>query len=100
MNCNFSLNLRARVLNAAIEVARAGDAGKGFAVVADEVRKLVEMSRNSAEEIRNHLQSFQTVTVQALNEMTKSAKDVQAGSKAVEIIGVDLSRVLEFIESK
>ncbi|TQR19321.1 methyl-accepting chemotaxis protein [Psychrobacillus vulpis] len=84
-------------LNAAIEAARAGESGKGFAVVADEVRKLAEMSRQSAEEIRNHILGFQTITVQALEEMTKSAEDVQSGSRAVESIGDDLNRVLESV---
>lgn len=84
-------------LNAAIEAARAGEAGKGFAIVADEVRKLAEMSRNSAEEIRNHIQGFQTVTVQALEEMAKSAEDVQNGSLAVEEIGNDLNNVLKSV---
>ncbi|MCK1997659.1 methyl-accepting chemotaxis protein [Psychrobacillus psychrodurans] len=84
-------------LNAAIEAARAGEAGKGFAIVADEVRKLAEMSRNSAEEIRNHIQGFQTVTVQALEEMAKSAEDVQNGSLAVEEIGNDLNKVLKSV---
>lgn len=84
-------------LNAAIEAARAGEAGKGFAVVADEVRKLAEMSRNSAEEIRNHIHGFQAVTVQALEEMAKSAEDVQNGSVAVEEIGNDLNKVLESV---
>lgn len=84
-------------LNAAIEAARAGEAGKGFAVVADEVRKLAEMSRNSAEEIRNHIKGFQTVTIQALEEMAKSAEEVQNGSVAVEEIGNDLNKVLESV---
>ena len=84
-------------LNAAIEAARAGEAGKGFAVVADEVRKLAEMSRKSAEEIRIHIQGFQTVTVQALEEMARSAEDVQNGSRAVEEIGNDLSKVLQSV---
>ncbi|MER2171077.1 MAG: methyl-accepting chemotaxis protein [Psychrobacillus psychrodurans] len=84
-------------LNASIEAARAGEAGKGFAIVADEVRKLAEMSRNSAEEIRNHIQGFQTVTLQALEEMAKSAEDVQNGSLAVEEIGNDLNKVLKSV---
>ncbi|MER1986273.1 MAG: methyl-accepting chemotaxis protein [Solibacillus sp.] len=81
-------------LNAAIEAARAGEAGKGFAVVADEVRKLAEMSRSSANEIHEQLQSFLQMTERALTEMQSTTTDVKAGTAAVEAIGGKLQQIL------
>ena len=86
-------------LNAAIEAARAGEAGKGFAVVADEVRKLAEMSRHSADDIHNHLQSFLEITERALSEMNRSTEDVKSGSAAVASIGEKLNQILVSVEN-
>lgn len=80
-------------LNAAIEAARAGEAGKGFAVVADEVRKLAEMSRSSANEIHEQLQSFLQMTEHALTEMQSTTKDVKAGTTAVDTIDGKLQQI-------
>ena len=85
-------------LNAAIEAARAGEAGKGFAVVADEVRKLAEMSRHSADDIHQHLQSFLKITDRALSEMNRSTEDVKLGSVAVASIGQKLNQILVSVE--
>lgn len=86
-------------LNASIEAARAGEHGKGFAVVADEVRKLAEMSRNSANDIGEHLQGFLNMTEYAQHEMSESARDVQAGSEAVKQIGEHLVLIDEAVKS-
>ena len=86
-------------LNAAIEAARAGEAGKGFAVVADEVRKLAEMSRHSADDIHDHLQSFLKITERALSEMNRNTEDVKSGSAAVASIGEKLNQILDSVEN-
>ena len=84
-------------LNAAIEAARAGEAGKGFAVVADEVKKLAEMSRQSAEDIQQQLQSFMSLTNLALTEMNNSTEQVKTGTAAVLTIGESLTRIQQSV---
>ena len=86
-------------LNAAIEAARAGEAGKGFAVVADEVRKLAEMSRSSANEISEQLNSFLYMTEHVMQEMKKSSEDVQAGNNAVQQIGEQLVQIEDAVKN-
>lgn len=85
-------------LNAAIEAARAGESGKGFAVVADEVRKLAEMSRNSAEDIREHLQNFSSTAESVVKEMNESSHEVKEGSVAVSSIGKKLNAILQSVQ--
>ncbi|MBK3495861.1 methyl-accepting chemotaxis protein, partial [Viridibacillus sp. YIM B01967] len=84
-------------LNAAIEAARAGESGKGFAVVADEVRKLAEMSRNSAEDIRSHIQIFSSTAESVVKEMNESSLEVKEGSLAVSSIGTNLKAILQSV---
>jgi len=87
-------------LNASIEAARAGEHGRGFAVVADEIRKLAEESNQSAEQIRDIINSIQRDSEKTVEEMkavekiTNEQREVVAEvstsfetiSKAVEVI--------------
>lgn len=84
-------------LNAAIEAARAGEAGKGFAVVADEVRKLAEQSKQSAEEIRTLIDSFELVTNEVSDVMDETSTKVIEGTESVQEIGNMLERIVNRI---
>jgi methyl-accepting chemotaxis protein len=72
-------------LNAAIEAARAGEAGRGFAVVADEVRKLAEESGQATKQIRDLIGGIQTEIDSAVRSMSENTKQVEEGSKGVEL---------------
>lgn len=65
-------------LNAAIEAARAGEQGRGFAVVADEVRQLAQRSRDSADEIREKIDSLQAETVEVVRSMHNANQLVES----------------------
>lgn len=81
-------------LNAAIEAARAGDAGKGFAVVADEVRKLAERSSSSTKEIADLVSHIQQTVDEAVEAMTKGAKEVDEGVDLAKESGNALQEIL------
>ena len=72
-------------LNAAIEAARAGDQGRGFAVVADEVRSLSIKSNESAEQIRQLLET--------------AATDVNQGNEIVNRAGAILTDVVSQVRT-
>lgn len=77
---SFQTNLLA--LNAGVEAARAGESGKGFAVVAQEVRELAQRSGAAAEEVKTLI--------------SRSANEVQVGSRMVR----DMNAVLKSIGSQ
>jgi methyl-accepting chemotaxis protein len=82
-------------LNAAIEAARAGEHGKGFAVVADEVRKLAEKSALATKEIGGLIREIQRTVGEAVQTMSESAQEVEAGVGLANQSGASLSAILE-----
>ena len=70
-------------LNAAIEAARAGEHGRGFAVVADEVRKLAERTQKATAEVE-----------MGINSLKQSANDITEHTQHVEQMTVDISQEL------
>ncbi|MDZ5470975.1 methyl-accepting chemotaxis protein (plasmid) [Bacillus sp. 31A1R] len=85
-------------LNAAIEAARAGEQGKGFAVVADEVRKLAVQSKDSSNQIVQLITRIQADTLNAIEAMKKSTKEVENGTVAVNEAGLSFKHINQSIQ--
>jgi len=86
-------------LNAAIEAARAGEHGKGFAVVADEVRKLAERSSHATKEIAELVKSIRNSVSEAINAMSETLKEVEAGASKSSQAGQALAAIIKTAES-
>jgi len=81
-------------LNAAIEAARAGEQGRGFAVVADEVRKLAERTTQATWEIAQMIESVQTETRMAVDDIESGMGHVATGVATTEKAGASLEAII------
>jgi methyl-accepting chemotaxis protein len=71
-------------INASVEAARAAEVGRGFAVVAEEVKRLAETTQTSATEIGNVSKKGVELTRQSADELRLLVSEFQ---KTAELVG-------------
>ena len=86
-------------LNAAIEAEKAGEYGMGFAVVAREIRRLADQTAIATLDIESMVKEMQSAVSTGVMEMDKFTKEVNQGVEDIGIIGVQLTSIIEQVQS-
>ena len=86
-------------LNASIEAARAGEAGRGFAVVAGEIGKLAEQSKNSANKIKEIIDTLTGDIENSVEAMRILNEIIDEQDKNIELVNTEFGTVKNNIDA-
>jgi len=86
-------------LNAAIEAEKAGEYGRGFNVVAREIRRLADQTAVATLDIDQMVQEMQSAVSAGVMEMDKFIAEVNSSAEDVEMISVQLSRIIKQVQT-
>lgn len=86
-------------MNASIEAARAGEMGRGFAVVAEEIRGLADQSRESADAIRNIVQTLIDNSNQSVAIMDGVVDEIKLQNDKLEATGQVFSNLKREVQN-
>lgn len=86
-------------LNAAIEAEKAGEYGSGFAVVAREIRRLADSTAIATLDIEQMVKDMQSAVSTGVMEMDKFTKEVARAVENIQVIGTQMSEIIERVQS-
>jgi methyl-accepting chemotaxis protein WspA len=86
-------------LNAAIEAEKAGEYGSGFAVVAREIRRLAASTAIATLDIEQMVKDMQSAVSTGVMEMDKFTKEVARAVENIQVIGAQMSEIIERVQS-
>ncbi len=86
-------------LNAAIEAEKAGEHGRGFTVVATEIRRLADQTAVATYDIEQIVKEMQSAVSAGVMGMDKFSEEVRRGSEAVGQVTVQLSEIIQQVQT-
>ncbi len=86
-------------LNAAIEAEKAGEHGRGFTVVATEIRRLADQTAVATYDIEQIVKEMQSAVSAGVMGMDKFSEEVRRGSEAVGQVTVQLTEIIQQVQT-